>query len=70
MHPLRDGWNPVYVDEEQHVPAGWGDIGLVGDFCAVQAGSLGEDVELHQPLASVERVGGHAILDEARSLSE
>lgn len=30
---------------------GGGHIGLVGDFCADQAGSLGEDVELHQPLA-------------------
>ena len=51
MYPFRDRWNAIHVDEEQHVPAGWGDVGLVGDFCADQAGSLGEDVEIHQSLA-------------------
>ena len=60
-YPASDGGYAVVVDEKQHVPTGWRDVGVLRDLGGDYAVGRSRDVEIDEPLAAVERVRGHAV---------
>ena len=54
----------VGVDEEDHVPAGWGQVRVAGHGYLDGGRRLAGDREVDQSLLAVEGVGGDAVADE------
>src|ERR1700730_11425185 len=59
-YPAGDGGYAVVVDEKQHVPTGWRDVGVLRDLGGDHAVGKARDVEIDEALAAIERVRGHA----------